>query len=504
METDEAGAVGDAPTMTYREAAKLFLRRRGPMHYQDLTDIIVRSGLVRATGTTPAMSLNAAIASDIKRKGKESDFIRIRRGVFGLRGWHKPAAQLVPESTPATADDEGEEAGAASDDAGLRVRVPLFPVYSELRYLLRVWPGRPRKQVTGLQATINELRGTPQKTVDWADPATWIPERLEGADLELAQDIWDRSEGIVNPRYTYGSWLLAQRYDLLREHGDGILQITKTGQDFLGQPGGVAESAIDEAEGLVKLLSIVAGNGPARAGGLVGEWGDYLSRRSAVSAESTVKESMRRRLKNLLERDLVERKGNLYSATPNGLAYLQKAGDEDSVGGADHHEVWALVRQQENTVRESLHELLRDMDPFAFEHLIKRLLEEMNYHNVNVTARSGDGGVDVVGDIELGITSVREVVQAKRHSRAIQRKDLDVLRGSLYRFNAVRGTIVTTSRFAKGTQEAAFATGAAPITLIDGEKLIDLLVEHCIGVRKRTIELLEVDVEAVAAVENDD
>ena len=58
METDEAGAIGDAPTMTYREAAKLFLRRRGPMHYQDLTgitDIIVRSGLVRATGTTPAI-----------------------------------------------------------------------------------------------------------------------------------------------------------------------------------------------------------------------------------------------------------------------------------------------------------------------------------------------------------------------------------------------------------------------------------------------------------------
>ena len=41
------------------------------------------------------------------------------------------------------------------------------------------------------------------------------------------------------------------------------------------------------------------------------------------------------------------------------------------------------------------------MDPFAFEHLIKRLLEELDYQNVEVTACSGDGGVDVVGDIEL-------------------------------------------------------------------------------------------------------
>jgi hypothetical protein len=49
--------------------------------------------------------------------------------------------------------------------------------------------------------------------------------------------------------------------------------------------------------------------------------------------------------------------------------------------------------------------------------------------------------------------------------------------------------------------EEAFSPGAAPITLIDGEKLIDLLLEHGIGVRKRTIELLEVDAEAFTALE---
>jgi hypothetical protein len=38
----------------------------------------------------------------------------------------------------------------------------------------------------------------------------------------------------------------------------------------------------------------------------------------------------------------------------------------------------------------------------------------------------------------------------------------------------VRGTIIATAPFSKGTSEAAFATGAAPITLIDGDKLIDL------------------------------
>ena len=477
------------------------------MHYQDLADAIMTAGSVQSSGTTPAATLNATIAVDIKRKGKDSAFIRIRPGVFGLRRLHEPAAQVTP--VPANSDEEAVD--STSDDANLRVRVPYYPLYSEERHLLRVWPGRSRKQVTGLRATIIELRGTRQKVVDWTNPATWIGERLKGDDRELAQAIWDRSKGAVNPRHTYGHWLPGGQPDpdlhdiwmLSRAEGDDVLQLTKTGQDFLEQPGGEAESVIDEAEGLSKLLSIVADNGPARAGGLVEEWGDYLSRRSRWGTESSIRDTMLRRLSNLLERCLVERKGNLYSATPDGLAYLQRIGDEDSISGGEHHEVWSLVRKQENTVRESLHELLYDMDPFAFEHLIKRLLEEMHYQDVNVTKRSGDGGVDVVGEIEVGITSIREVVQVKRHRGTIPRKDLDALRGSLYRFNAVRGTIVTTSRFAKGTQKAALEPGTAPITLIDGGKLIDLLIEHGIGVRKRTVELLELDAAALSAVERD-
>ncbi|MBM4360512.1 MAG: restriction endonuclease [Deltaproteobacteria bacterium] len=490
------------PTTTFREAARLILTERGPLHYQQLADAIMAAGLVETDGATPAASLNAMIAVDIKRRGKESFFLRIKPGVFGLRGVHDavaPSAVARDSATSMSTESAGDDRGEVAD----RVRIPFFPPYSELRHLLRIWPGFPRKQVTALHTAFTELRGTPQNTVDWTAPATWIPERLKGGDRELAQAIWDGSKGTVNPRHTYGHWLLAQKYELLRENSTGALELTESGRAFLEQPGGEVEAELDEAEGLTKLLSIVADNGPARAGGLLEEWSDYLTRRSSFGTDSTHKDTLRRRLNNLLERGLVERKGSLYSVTQDGLAYLQRAGDEDSVGGGDHHEVWALVRKQENTVRESLLELLLDMDPFAFEHLIKRLLEEMDYQNVEVTARSGDGGVDVVADIELGITSVREVVQVKKHRRPIQRKDLDALRGSLYRFNAVRGTIVTTARFAKGTQEAAFATGAAPITLIDGDKLIDMLIEHGIGVRKRTIEMLEVDASAFSEPEGD-
>lgn len=491
-----------AETKTLRQAAADVLRERGPLHYQELTDEVLTRGLATSSSKTPAASLNAMIAVDIKRNGNKSEFVRVRPGVFGLRALHAAGAKAEPPS-PGAVSSKDEEGIPAKDETEQRVRTPLFPTYREVRHLLKVWPGRPRKQITGLQATLGELRGTPQNTVDWTDPDAWIPERLSGDDQDLANAIWTKSGKTVNPRHTYGHWLLSQKYELVEEGPDGNLTLTDRGRDFVENEGGEAEVFLDEQEGLAKLLALVADNGPTRAGGILEEWTEYLNRHSSFGSPSTFRDTLRRRLNNLLDRGLVDRKSTMYSVTDAGLAYLQRVGTEEALGGDEQQELWTLAKKQEASVRESLRELLLDMDAFAFEHLVKRLLEEMDYQNVQVTTRSGDGGVDVVADIELGITSVREVVQAKRHKRTIQRKDLDALRGSLYRFNAVRGTIIATSRFSKGTEEAAFAGGAAPITLIDGDKLIDLLIEHGIGVRKRTLEVLAVDADVFADLEGE-
>jgi restriction system protein len=143
--------------------------------------------------------------------------------------------------------------------------------------------------------------------------------------------------------------------------------------------------------------------------------------------------------------------------------------------------------------RQELLAFLSAVNPYEFEALIKFLLEEMGYSEVEVTSPSNDKGVDVVANIELGISSVREVVQVKRHRGNIHRTVLDQLRGSFHRFNAVRGTVITTSGFSTGATQAAFERGAAPITLIDGEKLLDLLIQHGIGVSKSAVEYFEFD-----------
>jgi len=206
-----------------------------------------------------------------------------------------------------------------------------------------------------------------------------------------------------------------------------------------------------------------------------------------------------------LERGLLSKTGTTYSITDAGLAYLnQTGGSEDADSTDELQQILTLVKKQSVSIRASIRELLETMDPIAFEYLVKQLLEAMNYQNVMVTAPSNDKGIDVKADIEMGITSVREVVQAKRHKANVQRPVLDALRGSLHRFDAVRGTIITTGDFSKGTTAAAIERGAAPITLINGEKLIDLLIEHKIGVRTRSVEILELDADAFAQQDEGD
>ena len=484
---------------TLRQAAIELLQELGPTHYRELTDEILSRSLAKSSAKKPENVLNRTITTDINHNGSHSVFIRLSAGVYGLRALHTAEPDSEEKSTEESSDSSGPVDTGAKQKSR-RVRIPLFPTYGEVRHLLRVWSGRPKAHITGLHSALAQLRGTPQNPVSWIDPDTWIPAKLSGDTRDLAEAIWTESGQAVNPRHTYGHWLLVQKYGLLEQGSDGNLALTDTGRHFVEYERGGAEVFLDRQEGLIELLAIVADSGPARLGGLVEAWAEYLKRRSRFGSDSTIRDTLRRRLNNLLDRGLITRERAKYAIADPGIAYLERVGP--SPGADELQGIRKLAKKREGSVRTSLRQHLLQMEPSGFEQLVGRLLEEMNYQNVEVVGQSGDGGVDVVAEIELGVTSVREVVQAKRHKRTIQRKDLDALRGSLYRFNAVRGTIVATSRFAKGAMEAAFAQGTAPITLIDGEKLIDMLIEHGIGVRKRAIEVLTVDLDGLLEVVN--
>ena len=198
-------------------------------------------------------------------------------------------------------------------DDSRRVRIPSFPVYAEVRHLLRIWPGRPKSHITGLHSVLAQLRGTPKNPVNWTEPDTWIPAKLRGDNRALAHAIWSESGGAVNPRHTMGHWRLVQVYELLVEGADRRLLSTDRGRDFIDHELGEAESFLDRHEGIIELLAIVANSGPAPIRELVEPWSEYLARHSNFRSDSTIKDTLRRRLNNLLNRNLVTRERAMYA-----------------------------------------------------------------------------------------------------------------------------------------------------------------------------------------------
>ena len=381
-----------------------------------------------------------------------------------------------------------------SEQKKYKVRIPLFPTYSTVQSVMNTINGVPKQSVTRLIQNIWAQTGTPQKPVDWSEPDKWIPERLTDEDALLARRIWEESRHEVNPRHIYGVYLFINNYELLIPDNEGVYRLSKLGKSFLNKDEKVIRE-LDDTEGLLKLLNILATKTQAMRADLLPEWSEFLLEHSKFSTQSTFKDTLRRRLVNLAERGYISREGNRYTITKEGLRYAEQSLPS---GESPKRKVLRALNQHNAGQREALRDLLNIIPPQHFEHLIGDLMEAMGYEEVTVTKESGDKGVDVVATVQFGITTVREVVQVKRHGKSsVRRPIIDQLRGSLPYHQAIRGTLITLGKISKGATEAALFPGAAPITLIDGDKLLDLLIEHGIGIKKRPVELWEVDPSAL-------
>ncbi|HPZ22848.1 MAG TPA: restriction endonuclease [Bacillota bacterium] len=372
------------------------------------------------------------------------------------------------------------------------MKITRFPTYSQVTALLKIVPQFCGAELRNVFAAIKSLLGTPQNPVSWDDPDEWISSRLSDQDARVAEKVWNESNHLINPRYLKFVFGMVSKCGLVEEGMNGPIKLTVAGQDFLDNPSGNTWQLIDREEGLATALELVQAKGIGRLGELLPDWADYCLAKSNIRTERVMRYSLAARLKNLMDRGLVTREGIQYRITEDGERYLsllsRKPKEEDYM-----YQLSKLMKTLRDKQKEALRAKLEVMDPHAFEKLVKELLEAMEYEDVQVTAPSGDKGVDVVGKVQVGITSVTEVIQVKRRKGNITRPVLDALRGSLHRFGAFRGTIITLSDFAKGAKESALEKGAAPITLINGDMLMDLMIEHEVGVKKQEVSYFVID-----------
>ena len=137
--------------------------------------------------------------------------------------------------------------------------------------------------------------------------------------------------------------------------------------------------------------------------------------------------------------------------------------------------------------------VLKSLSPEGFERLCQRLLREHGFQNVKVTGRSGDGGIDGEGILEINaLLSFKVIFQCKRYQGSVGSGMIRDFRGAMIG-RADKGIFLTTGNFSMDAKKEAVRDGANPIELVDGEKLVRMFERLELGLKPRTI--YEVDLE---------
>jgi len=149
---------------------------------------------------------------------------------------------------------------------------------------------------------------------------------------------------------------------------------------------------------------------------------------------------------------------------------------------------------EEVTWEDELLEVLRNILPASFERLCQRLLRESGFVQVEVTGRSGDGGIDGKGIVRVGgLLSFHVIFQCKRYKGTVSSSFVRDFRGAMVG-RADKGLLITTGSFSRDARAEAQRDGATPIDLLDGHELVQKLRELSIGVevKKQVVERVEI------------
>ena len=161
--------------------------------------------------------------------------------------------------------------------------------------------------------------------------------------------------------------------------------------------------------------------------------------------------------------------------------------------------VAAEASPPEESWKDRLLVTLRGMTPDAFERLAQRLLREAGFIKVEVTGRSGDGGIDGQGVLRVALLSFQVLFQCKRYQGSVGAGAVRDFRGAMVG-RSDKGLIITTGSFTTDAKREATRDGAPAIDLIDGDNLCDLLKSLNLGVQTQIVERVIVDDEWFARI----
>jgi restriction system protein len=197
-------------------------------------------------------------------------------------------------------------------------------------------------------------------------------------------------------------------------------------------------------------------------------------------------------------------KGGFIDPSERGIWRLTKRGETAKLSSDDIYAMFKSV-QGEMHIKDVEHEdakaiiddlqqeadllnVLRSLSAEGFERICQLLLRKSGFEKVEVTGRSGDGGIDGHGLMELNpFVSFKVLFQCKRYTdRPVSASHVRDFRGAMMG-RADKGIILTTGQFTSDAQKEARRDGVPPIELVNGEKLVSMFEHLQLGVRPKTV-----------------
>ncbi len=148
-----------------------------------------------------------------------------------------------------------------------------------------------------------------------------------------------------------------------------------------------------------------------------------------------------------------------------------------------------LHRQYADEFKAKILKQLKSLNPYDFELFCKNLLGKYGFHNLTVTKKSRDGGIDGHGKLKIGLAFMNVAFQCKRWDIGkVSRKEIDAFRGAV-QGEYEQGLFFTTSSFSKEAKNSSIKAGAVPIILIDGNMIVDFMIDKHFGIEHEELPI---------------
>lgn len=455
--------------MTFYEAAVEVLRRSGrPLHYKKITEIAVREELLSHVGKTPHVTMGERLEREIK-KNDDTVIHQERPGVFELDDEY---AKKLTEKIREERKKKKRERQKQKTRRRSRSKQKTNDASQEGNQPKR---RRSRGSDDGDQRTRKRDRdgdrtSSKQRTRKGQDKGKDGPKRSrsqEGSDTQTETRSAPPSESAPRtslPRDQHleeGPVALngipRAAYQVLSERDDQSMPIDELADEIFDRD-------------LVKFHT----HDPV------------TTVTSALANDNQVRKQYGHR--PLFERD----DGDNWSLTEWKL--------DDEIADKERG-ILGLSEDIRQATVQQLGGALLDLKSEALEHLALTLLERLGYHNIKVSKRSSEGDVFFTADWRQGLADVRVCVQvATGEKDTLQPDAVHELRETLNHYSASEGVIIHLADVSDEAVEQSRQEESAPVTLMDRDNFVELLLKHGIGVEEYTAPIVTLDTDFIDAL----